>query len=199
MSDERVTFRSFESLRQKLAVAASLTLIIGLTGCGNIGGSGRRAPEDAYSRALSSNGLADPDSIGVTRCQDRPYNVTPRSSSSYDGSGSYTACAITGQAYSVELHGETTTSETLCVFPAQYYPPDQYNDYPRVAWKIDSNGFPLYKCQDISNENGSLFTFNLTNYDFVYVVELPWKDPMRTCLLQGNEYLCPNFASGKFR
>ncbi len=200
MSVRSVTFPRLVDLRRKLAVAASLTLIVGLTGCGNIGPSGgRRAPEDAYSRGLTTQGFADPQSYGATACQDRPYNVKPRSSSSYNGSGNYTACAIDGQSASVELHGETTSSDTICVFPGQYYAPDQYNDYPRVVWKVDQNGFPMYKCQSISNAGGSLFTFNLTNYDFVYVVELPWKDQMRTCLLQGNEYLCPNYASGRFR
>lgn len=177
-----------------------LALMVITTGCGNVFGPG--------ANSISVKGIGNNDtSTGVDpwgndnnySCSDN-YNITPNNSSYSDRTGYYSVCTALGVAnyWNILVHGKTSTSDTICVFPAQEGTDGDF------AWIRDpARNEPTSLCAP-ATASGAYFSFPTLSrakigFNSVMIVEAPDLESMKRCLVQHFNTQCPNFSSGRFR
>jgi hypothetical protein len=169
-------------------------LAVTATACGSFNEQRAKAPDGVYGSSTQLSQDPVPDAERNFRCPDSP-NAKPDYDRDFDGSGFYRVCPSLVSPYDVLIRGKTHSSDTICVWPAEYI------NQGTVYLKPDRpGGTPQVSCYNIhDNPNGVLASFLATRYNSVFVVEGQYKDQMAACLPGGNYFLCPPYSFGKFR
>ena len=195
--------RGVSKVNSYFRTIANLTVAgtVFLTGCSNvIGPRYDRAPEDSYMirSSASSSGLEfgsnDPYSDENYNCPTSP-NVVPDYDYLFDGSGQYRVCKKKDSDSDILIHGRTSLSNSICIFPAHFV------DVTTVYTRPDpmAPALPWFKCFQIA-EAGIFASFPNTSFNAVFIVERGAEYQMRDCLKNGgNYYTCPSYSFGKFR
>jgi hypothetical protein len=140
-----------------------------------------------YDTSSSSN-----TSSNAYRCPSST-NVFPDEEYALNGGGRYTVCTTSKSAANILVHGTTSRSNRVCIYPAQVI------DEQHVYVKPDtSTGLPWHQCSEIS-DLGVPASFPNINYNAVFIVEGPDESAMTSCLMGGNYFACPEYSFGQFR
>ena len=168
-------------------LAASLA-----TGCGNVGPHAGTTLQPLSGAAAGTSPVQMASLTNVPSnyaCPAQP-NVVPTYDWTFDGTGDFTVCRDNGSLYSIFILGSVSTSPTVCVFPVQHV------TATRLVYKLDVNGQPMYQCANTEQE-GIEMTFNLTNFDGVFIVAAQDKNSMIACFMSPGTVNCPHYAQGK--
>jgi hypothetical protein len=178
-------------LQSKFILIAGALLVA--SGCGRID-----PPNGLYAPSLESGTFSYTvgNSDANFSCPTQP-NVLEEYDDDLRDTGKFTVCSSRTSAFSIRVHGRTKSSDSICVFPAQYI------DQTRIVAKVDSRGYPIVTCASASDipagGTGLVFEFANTNFNAVFIVERPYRDQMQMCLFSNNPYACPEYSYGKFR
>ena len=164
-----------------------------------------RAPGSASGDSEDQEAYASSNS---SECSPYDVNVEPSSSTS-KRPGSFNACQDYANADQVRIAGtivqasSADTTEQICAFPMLTVSFTNGNPM-RQAFTPDQYGFPMYSCQDISQDRYGVFDavnfeFDTVEFDAVIIVRLQDLQKMRSCLYFGDKGACPSFAAGEFR
>lgn len=167
------------------------TLALLLTGCGQVY---RNSLPQSLLGSYSVNNPSSSFTINSNQfaCPSSP-NVLPDYDSRLDGTGRYTVCATPSSKSRILVHGKTTSSKQICIYPAQVI------DQKHVYVKPDlSTNLPWNQCSEII-DGGVTAQFDSIEFNAVFIVEEPDQAQMTSCLIGGNYYSCPTYSFGKFR
>lgn len=196
------------STRQLLAIVLATTA---LGGCGNDYNSLANHPLYPYGTVYATGyasgdygmgGNFDPSSLYYGsqqgfQCPASPNIVPAGGTNGVGGRDAYTACPNPQLPTALLVHGQTTVSTVVCVFPAQV----SAGASQAYAEPDPSTGLPLYQCVDTSllpdPTEGIQFQFS-TTFNAVFIVEGPDATTMQQCLASGVPSACPPYSYGKF-
>jgi hypothetical protein len=165
------------------------SLALFLTGCG--APNGYRVTAVPQSTGYTFTGTSS-DGSSDYRCPSSP-NVMPNWDRAIDGSGRYTVCPSRTDFANILIHGKTSVSNEICVFPAQYI--SETNIYTKPA--ADGTG-AMNACIQ-ATQTGVYASFKEINYNAVFIVEKRNHQQMVDCLILKNYNFCPEFSFGVFR
>ncbi|OFZ21749.1 MAG: hypothetical protein A2X94_15795 [Bdellovibrionales bacterium GWB1_55_8] len=170
----------------------ALAATVLLSACGNLSvPSVKKVPAGSYVTGPLVSADSPTTDDGFT-CPSKP-NVVPDYDWSFDDSGQYTVCQKRESRADIKIHGTTSDSNTICIFPVQYVDDEHIYTKPDLT-----TGAPLAQCIQISPA-GVFANFPDINFNAVFIVEKPYLAQMKTCLAAGNYYGCPAYSYGVFR
>jgi hypothetical protein len=189
-------------VKSQVAALFVLTLLSLTTGCGNI-----YDPNGNYAPASSWNIQSNDTSTGVDSWgRDNNYScpnsatVAPVQITQTDQSNFFTVCksVLATESWSILVHGKTTSSSTICFFPAVKTLNGSYNWIPDPS----NPSTPTSTCS-LGTTSGAYFVFTTLqksniSFDSAFIVEQPFVNAMKYCLLSGLVN-CPAYSVGKFR
>lgn len=182
-------------LREKTGAVALCLLIAGavtLSGCGNNFMPERTAPRGSYeTHSAASTGTTDPDADYICPPEYEP-NVKPDYDWDLDGTGYYRVCTNREAPANLKIHGRTSTSDVICVFPAK-----ALGGSVKV-WR-DARGAAFSQCAQVSSAGAYVSLPVEMDPNAFFIVEGPDDAKMHLCLELGNITLCPHFSFGKLR
>jgi hypothetical protein len=178
-----------------------LSQCILLIGCGVVFPTGpmNYAPSNSTNFAVTTSGTSSSNSMTNSSNYSCPglSNVIPQLNVSTDGTGNYIVCPskTTGDDTDILVHGKTSNSQSICVFPMQ----QGQSSMPSPI--LDSTGAPVYVCA-LATSGGAFLSFAQSQvpngFNAVAIVEGGYQYSMSQCILNGLFY-CPNYSYGKFR
>ncbi len=183
------------------AAPALLILILAAlsTSCANSLGA-KAGPPNPYATGVSfSDTSLYQNQQGVFTCPTAANVLPSGSASSTVGlNDQYTVCTDTASTAQILVHGQTSASSIVCVFPAQVI------DAAHIYTKPDlTTGLPWYQCVDTSqlptSTTGASFTFTGIAFNAAFIVEGPDVQTMQRCLYTNAPGACPAYSYGEFR
>ncbi len=177
-----------------ILIGLILAMLFGLatSGCGN-------PYAKPYRLKLESMELVGVDPDSGAGDSDPKYacpkesNVKPDWEWSLDGSGYYTVCPSRTVYADILVHGHTSLSNRICIFPVEYVDDRNIFTKPDLA-----TGGPMHVCVNTA-DRGVYATFAGVKYNGAFIVEAPFRDQMYACLVQKQAGLCPRYSFGIFR
>lgn len=131
----------------------------------------------------------DPD----FNCPQEP-NVVPNYDWDLNGTGFFRVCESKKDLMNILIHGKTSRSNVICIFPAEVVNQKSIFTKPDLI-----TGAPLSQCVE-ATEEGIYAKFEGIKFNAVFIVEKPDQLQMENCLFGGVSPLCPQYYSfGKFR
>jgi hypothetical protein len=177
--------------RRSQFLLLALALTISLSSCG----MGYRPPYKLrlQSMELVGAGPLDTDNRDPNYYCGSKANVEPDWEWSLDGAGYYTICPSKTVYSNILVHGQTSLTNTICIFPAEYI------DDRNIFTKPDlQTGGPMHKCVT-ATDRGVYTAFAGVRYNAAFIVESPHVEQMYACLVQRDSVTCPRYSFGIFR
>lgn len=192
------------TFNRKQALGIALLAICGVltAGCGNVVDQGILYAPASSTNIGTINATTGVDQWGVDnnfKCSGE-YSVAPVKILSSSRANYYEVCSsvVSGQNWSILVHGQTSVATTLCVLPALMTTAGTY------SWirdpSIVTTAAPTSFCSPITS-TGAYFTFASlksanVSFNAAYIVEQPNLALMLSCLKNNNLGACPAYSQG---